>query len=59
MEQICRDGDPPAEHSPHNLVGNWAQYRECHIEPDWLLIYAVEEDVVRFYRSGAHLDLFN
>ncbi len=59
MEQICRDGDPAAEHSPHNFLGNWAQYRECHIEPDWLLIYVVEEEVVRFYRTGTHSDLFN
>ncbi len=59
MQQICRDGDPPKEHLPHNLVGNWAQYRECHIEPDWLLIYVVEDDFVTFHRTGTHSDLFN
>ncbi len=34
--------------SPIISVGSWAQYRECHIEPDWLLIYVVEDDCVTF-----------
>ena len=43
MDAICLDGDAPQELSPHNLIGNYAKYRECHLEPDWLLIYAVEK----------------
>lgn len=58
MEEIRRDGDAPTECSPHNLVGNWVNYRECHIEPNWLLIYVVEEEHVIFHRTGTHLDLF-
>lgn len=56
---ICRDGDPPAKCHPHDLVGNWINYRECHIEPDWLLIYVVAEESVVFHRTGTHADLFN
>ena len=33
-------------HRDHALVGNWASFRECHIEPDWLLIYRIESDVL-------------
>ncbi|MCU7833994.1 MAG: type II toxin-antitoxin system YafQ family toxin [gamma proteobacterium symbiont of Taylorina sp.] len=52
---ICTDGDVPAEYIPHNLSGNWKRYRECHIEPDWLLIYSVESDELAiFYRTGTH-----
>jgi len=59
IELICLDGDAPAEYFPHNLSGNWKGYRECHIEPDWLLIYAVENDeLATFYRTGTHSDLF-
>ncbi len=59
MEAICCDGDAPEECSPHNLSGNWANYRECHIEPDWLLIYTIEEKYIIFYRTGTHSDLFH
>jgi mRNA interferase YafQ len=58
MEVICRDGEAPEECSPHNLIGNWVNHRECHIEPDWLLIYVVEEKHVTFHRTGTHSDLF-
>jgi len=44
----------------HALRGNYAGYRECHVEPDWLLIYKVilDESVVIFTRTGSHADLF-
>ena len=58
METICRDGDAPEKYFPHNLVGKWINHRECHIEPDWLLIYVVEEERVIFHRTGTHSDLF-
>ena len=58
MEAICRDGDAPKACLPHNLVGNFINRRECHIEPDWLLIYVAEEKQVTFYRTGTHSDLF-
>ena len=45
-------------HRPHPLSGSWANYMECHIEPDWLLIYQLNEDEVRLVRTGTHADLF-
>ena len=44
----------------HTLVGNYAGFRECHILPDWLLIYAVKQDtlVLTTSRTGTHSDLF-
>ena len=42
----------------HALVGNWKGYRECHIQPDWLLIYRVENDELQLARSGSHANLF-
>jgi mRNA interferase YafQ len=42
----------------HVLVGNWRGRRECHIEPDWLLIYQLADDEIIFERTGTHADLF-
>lgn len=42
----------------HALHGNWRGYRECHLEPDWLLIYKIEDDVLRLSRTGSHSALF-
>lgn len=53
------DGEPlPASYLDHPLKGEWKGFRDAHIEPDWLLIYKVTEDVVRFERTGKHSDLF-
>ena len=43
----------------HPLKGGWKGFRDAHIEPDWLLIYKIAGDVVRFERKGRHTDLFN
>ena len=42
----------------HKLVGNYGGRKECHIEPDWLLIYKTDETRIVFERMGAHSDLF-
>lgn len=44
----------------HELVGEWAGNRECHIQPDWLLVYRLEGDVLvlTLARTGSHSDLF-
>ena len=53
------DGKPlPLECRDHPLRGDFAGSRDCHIEPDWLLIYKVIDDEVRFARTGTHADLF-
>ena len=50
---------PLAErHRDHALVGNYRGRRECHIEPDWLLIYLPTENEIIFERTGTHADLF-
>jgi mRNA interferase YafQ len=46
------------QHRDHNLVGNYRGRRECHIEPDWLLIYKLEGNEIIFERTGSHADLF-
>lgn len=48
-----------ARHRDHPLRGIWRQYREVHIEPDWLLIYRVVGDELRLVRMGSHADLFS
>ncbi|MBK7893641.1 MAG: type II toxin-antitoxin system YafQ family toxin [Anaerolineaceae bacterium] len=40
------------------LIGNWKGFRECHIQPYWLLIYRVEENELQLARTGSHADLF-
>ena len=54
-------GEPLLEKNrDHNLSGDWVGYRECHILPDWLLIYRIDDDVLvlTLARTGSHSDLF-
>lgn len=46
------------KHKDHNLSGTYSGRRECHIEPDWLLIYKKTDDEIIFERTGSHSDLF-
>ena len=48
----------PAKNKDHNLSGNYSGYRECHIEPDWLLIYKQTDNELKLDRTGTHADLF-
>lgn len=48
----------PAEHRDHALIGDWIPARECHVFPDTLLIYRVEDDVLVLVRVGSHGELF-
>ncbi len=43
---------------PHQLSGQWATFRECHLEADWLLIWAYRGDALVLVRTGTHTDLF-
>ena len=49
-----------AKYKDHSLTGNYRETRECHIEPDWLLIYEIRGDVLvlMHYRLGSHSELF-
>ena len=46
-------------HRPHRLSGRWARFLECHIGPDWLLIWNQQGDVLTLVRTGTHTDLFD
>lgn len=50
----------PDKHKDHALTGNWVGHRECHILPNWLLIYRIEDEVLvlTLARTGTHSDLF-
>ena len=53
------DGTPlPTIYLDHSLKGDWKGFRDVHIEPDWLLIYKIEGNDVRFERTGRHADIF-
>lgn len=60
VDMIAAGKPLPEKYKDHNLSGNYAGCRECHITPDWLLIYEVEEDELILYltRTGTHSDLF-
>lgn len=54
-------GEPlPEKNRDHQLTGNYGTCRECHITPDWLLIYEVDDEELILYltRTGSHSDLF-
>ncbi len=48
----------PSKNFDHPLTGNYANRKECHIEPDWLLIYKPGYEEIIFERTGTHSDLF-
>lgn len=58
VEKLATDIPLEDKHKPHPLVGSWKPCWECHIEPDWLLIYWVTDEYVELVRTGTHSDLF-
>lgn len=57
---LLEEKELPAKYRDHNLKGNYKDYRECHILPDWLLIYQKKKVIklVTLIRTGSHSDLF-
>jgi len=56
INQIALD----PKYKDHSLIGNYVNHRECHLKPDWLLIYYYyKDDTIVFYRTGTHSDLFD
>ena len=58
---ILREKKPlPAKYEDHPLTGNWSGYRDCHIQPDWLLIYRIDNDalILTATRTGTHSEIF-
>lgn len=58
VELLAEQGNLPAGYRAHKLSGEWSGVWECHIEPDWLLIYAVTDAEILLIRTGTHADLF-
>lgn len=60
IRTLARGEALPERNRDHALTGEWTGHRECHILPDWLLIYRIEGDllVLALARTGSHSDLF-
>ena len=60
LQKLANDEPLPTKNHDHDLSGNFIGCRECHITPDWLLIYEkVEEELILYLtRTGSHSDLF-
>ncbi len=59
LMELLIEGQPlPAGYLDHPLKGPWKNFRDAHIEPDWILIYKIDGNTVRFERTGRHADLF-
>ena len=60
--ELLSMGKPlPEKNRDHDLSGKWTGHRECHIQPDWLLVYRIVDDVLvlTLARTGTHSDLFD
>ncbi len=56
---MLRNGEKlPEKYHDHPLQGLYKNYKECHIEPDWLLVYKIENDTLYLAGTGSHADLF-
>lgn len=60
IKKLAADEPLPTKNKDHGLSGNYIGCRECHITPDWLLIYELDGDELILYltRTGTHSDLF-
>lgn len=59
MDLLLQEQSLPEKYKDHQLKGEWKDFRELHIESDWLLIYKIIEDTIYFTRTGTHSDLFD
>lgn len=60
IKRLAKGEELPDKNKDHSLSGNYSGYRECHITPDWLLIYEIDNGELYLYltRTGTHSDLF-
>jgi mRNA interferase YafQ len=58
LTEIIEERELDPKFKNHKLSGNWKGRFECHLAPDWLLIYKIENQTVTFERTGTHADLF-
>lgn len=61
VEQLAAGQTLPERNRDHALTGDYIGFRECHIRPDWLLVYRVDGDALELFlfRTGTHADLFD
>lgn len=61
IDELLKENTLASKYKDHALTGNYRGFRECHILPDWLLIYAVDKDklILTVSRTGTHSDLFS
>ena len=58
IDILIRSEPLPPKNRDHALTGDWVGWRDCHLEPDWLLIYKVAPEELLLGRTGTHSDLF-
>ena len=58
IETLCSRQPLPPELRDHALSGEWSGCRDCHVTPDWIIIYERGENNLILYRTGTHADLF-
>jgi mRNA interferase YafQ len=58
IEKLAAQERLDAKYRDHPLSGNWKGFRDCHLEPDWILIYRTSEDTLTLARTGSHSELF-
>lgn len=58
MHSLIHEQPLDKKYLNHPLEGEYKDCMECHIEPDWLLIYMIKKDIILFIRTGSHSELF-
>ncbi len=58
IEKLLAGQKLELKYREHQLSGIWKGHRDCHIEPDWILIYRISSDTLYLERTGSHSDLF-
>ena len=61
IDSLAKGETLDEKYRDHALTGNFVGFRECHVKPDWLLIYLIEDDILTLtlVNTGSHSDLFN
>lgn len=58
VKKLAKGKSLDPKHRDHSLIGPWKNCRDCHIEPDWVLIFSIDPHTLRLERTGTHSDLF-
>jgi len=59
INELVEQRELSFKYKDHALIGQYKNKRDCHIQPDWVLIYAVEDADLVLYRTGTHSDIFS